>query len=185
MITTILFDFYGVFQTDVYGKWLETNKFTRTGQYLAVINELDAGTIDREEFINRLSTQIGRRVTYDEIYHEQELDSETIQIAKSLKQKYKLGLISNASSNLREKLAKHNLIDVFDQIVISSEVGIAKPHPQLYHHALENLQAQPQEVLYIDDNPEYIRTGMALGMKTILFTSADSLQAELKQLNLI
>lgn len=185
MITTILFDFYGVFQADAYGQWLETNKLTRTGQYLTVINELDNGTIDREEFINRLSEQIGRRIPYEEIYREQELDSEIIQIAKSLKQKYKLGLISNASSSLREKLVKQNLIDVFDQIIISSEVGIAKPHPQLYRHALEKLQAQPQEVLYIDDNPEYIRAGMTLGMQTILFTSADSLQADLKQLNLI
>ncbi|MER3469673.1 MAG: hydrolase, partial [Thermoflexus sp.] len=54
-----------------------------------------------------------------------------------------LGLISNAWSGLREVLRRLGLLDLFDVVVISAEVGLLKPDPRIYRLALERLQVPP------------------------------------------
>lgn len=90
-----------------------------------------------------------------------------------------LGLISNAWSGLREVLRRLGLLDLFDVVVISAEVGLLKPDPRIYRLALERLQVPPPMAAFVDDLPENVEAARALGLYGIRFQETE---AALRQL---
>ncbi|MFC3773177.1 HAD family hydrolase [Paenibacillus sp. GCM10012303] len=65
---------------------------------------------------------------------------------------YRLGLISNWDESARAVLARNGLDEELDEIVISSEVGIEKPNPDIFRMALSQANVTASESLYIGDN---------------------------------
>lgn len=90
-----------------------------------------------------------------------------------------LGLISNAWSGLREVLRRLGLLDLFDVVVISAEVGLLKPDPRIYRLALERLRVPPPMAAFVDDLPENVEAARALGLYGIRFQDTE---AALRQL---
>ena len=65
---------------------------------------------------------------------------------------YRTGLLSNFGDNARQLWTEtYPLIAHFDGLIISSEVGIMKPDPEIYYLAANSVQAAPEAVLFIDD----------------------------------
>jgi len=85
---------------------------------------------------------------------------------------YKLALVSNTifpGDFHRRELKRFGLIDFFDHLLFSCEVGFKKPHPVIFKRALKAMQLQPHEVVFIGDRPkEDIAGPKGLGMKAIL-----------------
>src|SRR5579864_3645230 len=82
------------------------------------------------------------------------------------------GLLSNLPSPLAHALrATPGFLDHFDQVTFSCELGVIKPQPEIYKHAIENLQIAPAEGLFIDDRPDNIAGARAVGMRVELFTT--------------
>ncbi|MBP7792692.1 MAG: HAD family hydrolase [Candidatus Goldbacteria bacterium] len=65
---------------------------------------------------------------------------------------FKLGVISNASSELTGILKRTDIYDFFDGIIISEVAGHEKPDVMIFRKALEALKATPEESIYIGDN---------------------------------
>lgn len=63
-----------------------------------------------------------------------------------------LGVISNWDPSARDVLRDSKLIEFFDPIIISCEVGASKPDPAIFHTALERAGVEPGACLYIGDN---------------------------------
>lgn len=187
MIKTIIFDFYGVFQPDPYVNWLTKNSLQRTGVFDTLARQLDHGEIDRDVFLDRLGAAVSRPVSYEEIFGKAppKLSKEVIAIAQELKAKYSVGLLSNASRHLRQRLIDEEIITLFDEIVISSEVGVAKPQTEIYTIMLDILQTKPEQTLYIDDNATFIETGKSLGIKSLLFTTSTDLRDTLRRMGIL
>lgn len=86
----------------------------------------------------------------------------------------KIGLITNVSRDGRayEKLLKRlKIIDYFDSLSFSSEVGYAKPNKNIFNHAINNLKLRPSEVVHVGDLYELDVFGaINFGMKAILYT---------------
>ena len=70
--------------------------------------------------------------------------------------------------------------DVFDVIIVSAEVGAAKPSEKIYRIALEQLLVEPNEAVFVDDFIENIEACEKLGMMGIHFTDAESALKQLK-----
>lgn len=86
-----------------------------------------------------------------------------------LKQTCRLGLLSNypCAHSITGSLRALGLFDVFDAVVVSGEVGFAKPHPNAYTAVLNALGADPADCLFIGDNwVADIRGPRQLGMRT-------------------
>ena len=149
--------------------------------------QLDHGEIDRDVFLDKLGEAVNRPVSYEEIFGKvpPELSKEVITIAQELKAKYSVGLLSNASRHLRQRLIDEEIITLFDEIVISSEVGVAKPQTEIYTIMLDTLQTTPEQTLYIDDNVTFVETGKRLGIKSLLFTTSTDLRNMLQQMNIL
>ena len=108
------------------------------------------------------------------------VDRALLEFIRSLKPKYKIGLISNAWDGLRAYIEREKFADVFDSIVISAEVKVAKPAEKIYRIALDQLQVKPKEAVFVDDMPENIVACEKLGMKGIRFTNPESALKQLK-----
>lgn len=72
---------------------------------------------------------------------------------------------NGTSASQRPKLRNTGIDDLVDAIVVSEEVGVAKPEPEIFRHALAALDADPATTLFVGDNPAAdIGGAKALGM---------------------
>jgi len=110
------------------------------------------------------------------------IDHSILNFLRSIKPKYKVGLISNAWSGLRSYIEREKFDDVFDHMTISAEVGAAKPSAKIYEFALEQLQVKAKEAVFVDDVQENIEACEKLGMKGIHFKDPESAFKKLKAL---
>lgn len=110
------------------------------------------------------------------------IDHSIVEYLRSLRPRFKTGLISNAWSDMREYLVRQKLDEVFDTLTISAEVGAAKPEAKIYLLALEQARVEPKAVVFVDDVPANIEACEALGMKGILFRDPLKAMNELKKL---
>jgi putative hydrolase of the HAD superfamily len=80
-----------------------------------------------------------------------------------------LGIISNWDQSARDVLREAGLIDYFDPIVISCEVGHTKPNPAIFKTALALAGVKPDSCLYVGDNYYDDALGSrALGMEALI-----------------
>ena len=65
---------------------------------------------------------------------------------------FRLGVISNWDSSARPLLDLHGLTHFFDDIIISSEVGVEKPSDEIFERAFSQASVTPDDCLYVGDN---------------------------------
>jgi len=104
-------------------------------------------------------------------------DQELHDFIGKLRPRFKTGLLNNTWSETRKETdERFHLLDVFDVLVYSAEVHLAKPDPRIFYLALEWLGVQPQEAIFVDDFPANIEAAKALGIHGVRFE--DSQQAQ-------
>ena len=81
-------------------------------------------------------------------------------------------------------LERYPFLAWFKGIVVSGEVGAAKPEPAVYEALIERHGVVPAESVFIDDQPANVEAARRLGFHGIRFTDATSLRAELAALGL-
>jgi putative hydrolase of the HAD superfamily len=94
-----------------------------------------------------------------------------IEAVQLLAQKYPLALISDTAWTpgrvLRQIFANYKILECFRILIFSGEVGITKPHPQMFHFALTGLGVQAHECLHVGDLQRTDVAGAkAVGMHT-------------------
>lgn len=75
-------------------------------------------------------------------------------VLQKLSDRFRLGLISNYPDGraIRHSLELTGLVEWFEVIVVSADIGHVKPHPRVFETALEQMDAQPESTLYVGDN---------------------------------
>lgn len=68
------------------------------------------------------------------------------------------------------------VLEVFSDIVVSGEVGLAKPDPRIYTLALERFGRRPAECTFVDDRPDNVDAAATLGLEAVRFTGAADLR---------
>lgn len=78
-----------------------------------------------------------------------------VELLEYLQYKYKLHIITNGFEEIQTlKLENSGILHFFNQIITSESVGVKKPNPRVFIHALEKAQAAPQNSMMIGDNLE-------------------------------
>lgn len=81
---------------------------------------------------------------------------------------YRIGAIANQPSAVREALARDGILEHFGTWVISEDVGVDKPDPRIYAHAVERVGAEPSACAMVGDRLDYdIRPARSVGMRTV------------------
>jgi len=119
---------------------------------------------------------------YKKLYMEivpqvEELFPEVIPILEMLRKKYKMGVVTDGDREYIERLFElKGLSKFFDVVVCSEDVNEYKPNPKAFKKALELLDVQAEEAIYIGDNPIKDKEGPErVGMKAIIVENGISL----------
>lgn len=121
-----------------------------------------------------------------ELFAGEVINPAMVALTETLRRRFRIGLLSNALDDLETMLAERwRLEHLFDVVVNSARVGVAKPDPQAFALALAALERPAGEVLFIDDKPRNITAAQALGIPSIHYTAAPALLDELRRRDLI
>lgn len=104
-----------------------------------------------------------------------ELISGVEEVLEALKERYRLAVISNASSNVpRQAIKSFGLERYLDSIVISRDLGIRKPDPEIFRFALRNLGVESREAVHVGDSLKSdVRGAKEAGMKAVWLRRCD------------
>jgi putative hydrolase of the HAD superfamily len=109
------------------------------------------------------------------------LNRELILWFSALKQKgFKVGILSNYTTDLTDKLKLAGIYDLVDAVVVSSEIGFQKPDREAFSVLFERLGVLPEETIFIDDASRSLEKAPEIGYYPILFKDNDHLRKDLQ-----
>ncbi len=110
------------------------------------------------------------------------LNDELLEYIRQLKPKFKIGMISNSSGREINSLLSPNDRALFDELVFSGQVEVAKPHPGIYELAAERLGVKTGECVYIDDDDYRAEGAVKAGMKGLVYQNFNQFKREISYL---
>ncbi|WP_261808832.1 HAD family phosphatase [Nonomuraea sp. C10] len=207
MVTGVLIDWGGVLTTsmaDSIAKWIDTDRIDGE-HYRAVMRELVEVAYSGEDEENAIHAL--ERGELDGAAFERDLAARLLTldgmppVAEGLLTRMFAGferaeamydmlrevrghgvktcLLSNSWSNTYER---DGWDEVFDAVVISGEVGMRKPEPRIFHHALDLIGQPGESCVFIDDIEANIVAARALGIAGIHHREPDTTILELESL---
>jgi epoxide hydrolase-like predicted phosphatase len=193
----LLVDFGGVLTTNVFDSFRafgeaegldpQTVKraFREDREALALLRELERGEIEVEEFEPRFGERIGVSDTdglVGRLFGGVGPDERMVEAVRRARGGgVRTGLISNSWG---EGLSYDTsmLEELFDGIVISGDVGMHKPEPEIFQLGAERIGVPASECVFVDDLRENCAGAEAVGMTAVLHRGADSTLPRLEEL---
>jgi len=200
-ITTIIFDYGNVLlewnPRYLYQRFFPNDpegmeRFFRDVDFLEWNAQQDKGRTFKEG-IAELSKQFPQYSHLVQAYHDHWSDSivgaiaGTVDILRQLKKAgYKLYGLSNWSAETFPRAReKYDFFDLFDDMVISGDVGHLKPDARIFQIMLDKIGTPAQECLFIDDSLANIQQAQKMGFPVIHFQSPEQLKASLRGLQIL
>lgn len=197
MIKALLFDNGGVITAGGGGNELSERLARNLGisadkaydLLMPVWDDYFKGKISEPELWQHIEQQSGQpigaaqRDIWNKWEHMQPLP-EMIQLVRRLKADgYKVGMLSNVIPNTEHEIREHGGYDDFDFLVLSCDVGYAKPDPEIYQLVLQHLAGiKPSEIVFLDDQERCLVPARAIGMQTVLVESPGQAIADVEAL---
>lgn len=154
--------------------------------YTSVRGEYDRGTLSAQRYWSMVAAPYGKSVDEGLVKKLAVLDMDswfsinqaTVEAILSLKASgYRLLMLSNMNWEGKERMfgpariaGGKDWIEPFDEILLSCDLGLIKPEPEIYRICLEKAQARAQDCLFIDDMPANVAAARSMGMQTILYS---------------
>ena len=167
----------------VLGRWVQPSPGV-----VSPIHQLERGELAVEEFEQLLSAALAQEGSAVEaqglvstmladlsIYE----DSMTSLVTRAHAAGVRTGLLSNSWGDGYDRSDWH---EMFDAVVISGEVGMRKPEPQIFDLALDRIGLPAGECVFIDDMPQNIAAAAEAGLVGIVHRTFDETARELEAL---
>jgi putative hydrolase of the HAD superfamily len=123
----------------------------------------------------RLIDQIRRKLT-----SRRRLNKKMANFFTALRPRYRTGILSNAGSEARHTFSQAFAIETLaDDLVISAEVGLAKPDRRIYELAVGRLGVRPEDTVFVDDLAANVAAAVEFGMHAVHFIHTDQAIAEI------
>jgi epoxide hydrolase-like predicted phosphatase len=105
-------------------------------------------------------------------------NTELIQYARSLRPRYRTGILSNSFVGAREReQAAYGFEDLVDEIIYSHESGMSKPDPAIYALACARLAVEPAQMVFLDDYEPCVEGARQAGIHAVLYrTNAQAIK---------
>jgi putative hydrolase of the HAD superfamily len=192
----LLIDFGGVLTTNVFDSFKAfcrseglpedsvKNMFRERGEGLSLLRELEKGELTAEEFSQKFAPLLGVAPDnlVERLFGGVGPDEPMLEAVGRAKQAgVKTGLISNSwGDGLAYDPAM--LEELFDAVVISGDVGLHKPQPEIFYLGAERIGVAPEECVFVDDLRENCAGAEAVGMKAILHRGSPGTLPQLREL---
>jgi len=110
---------------------------------------------------------------------------DTLNIFNKLAKYYPMyGLTNLAGDRIQIINKAYEFTRLFEEIIISGELGIRKPDKRIFEHLIMKTQREPHRLLFFDDNKANISAAEKLGINVLHFSSSEQLQCDLKNLGI-
>jgi len=192
----LLVDFGGVLTTDVFASFAQfceaeglapdavATRFRADPDARRLLFELEIGKLTEEEFEPRFAQVLevaDPDGLIDRLFAGMKPDHAMVNAVRAAKDAgVRTGLVSNSWGKGRYDRSRFPIL--FDGIVISGEVGIRKPDPEIYRLGAEAIELAPAECVFVDDLPGNLKPARELGMATVHHADSDATVAELERL---
>jgi epoxide hydrolase-like predicted phosphatase len=192
----LLVDFGGVLTTSVWDSFADFCRekglaedsmrrlFRDDPAALAELRELETGRIEEKEFERRFAERLGLDDAADLIdgmfRGMKPCEPMVAAVGAARAAGIRTGLVSNSWSTSHYDRAL--LAELFDAVVISAEVGLHKPQPEIYLLASKRLAVEPERCVFVDDLRENCDGAEAVGMTAILHRDVADTVARLEEL---
>jgi putative hydrolase of the HAD superfamily len=192
----VLFDFGGVLTTSVWDSFadfcrsegLEPNAvkhlFSTDPDAIAELRALEMGRISEAEFETSFGRLLGLEHPeglIDSMFAGMRPDEAMVSAVRAIRASgLHTGLLSNSWST--DHYDRKLLAELFDDTVISAEVGLHKPQPEIYRLAAKRLKAAPKECIFVDDLKENCEGAEAVGMTAVRFRNTPETITRLTEL---
>lgn len=155
--------------------------------------QLELGVGDRDAWLagahTALEAAAGKKMPplHEQWRERQHLIAANIDLIGRLRPAYKTAVLSNADNVLRQWLVEFDILRLFDDVVVSAEVGMAKPQPEIYALSAERLGLRPGECVFIDDLEPNVQGARDAGMQGLNFRVdlGHDLLAQLEELGVV
>jgi putative hydrolase of the HAD superfamily len=145
-----------------------------------VVMQVVAVFDSKKETLDKVSELIKERESRKKINHE------LCGMFEKLRAKgFKVAILSNATTKLRDRMKTNGISDLVDEIVISAEIGFQKPHQEAFDVLFQKLGVSPSEVVFIDDAPKSLKKADEIGYVPILFENNEKLKIDLGKLGIV
>jgi putative hydrolase of the HAD superfamily len=184
VIRAAIFDAGGVLleRSDVLRRWderlgLEPDTFLFT-LYGGTDGTLLVGKVDTDDHWPVVGARLGLdpqqiREVRDELDAAVAVDERLASYLDGLRPRLRTAIVTNAWSHGRAELAAHGLDRLVDEVIVSAEVGVAKPDAAIFELALERLGVLAGETVFVDDTPGHCDAATALGIAAVLHVSTE------------
>ncbi len=151
-----------------------------------LVERYETGRLTSPDFVRQLSDLLSIEITYPQfcdlwstLFRPDPLIPESL--FAGLAARYPLILLSNTNEIHFENIrARFPLLRHFHHLVLSYEVGAAKPSPRIYEAAVARAGFRPEECFFTDDVPAYVEGARHAGLDAVRFFDFPQLEAELK-----
>ncbi|HEX5909251.1 MAG TPA: HAD family phosphatase [Thermoleophilaceae bacterium] len=194
--TGLLVDFGGVLTTNVFDSFrlfcrsegLDADAFltlmSEDKEARRQLRRVETGDIGEDEFGVILAEKLGvsdSENLIDRLFAGMQADQPMIDAVKKAKAAgIRTGLVSNSIGAGRYDRSKFP--EMYDGVVISAEVGLHKPQPEIFLLGAERAGVEPQECVFVDDLRENCQGAEAVGMTAVLHRGAETTLPELERL---
>jgi putative hydrolase of the HAD superfamily len=194
--TGLLVDFGGVLTTSVWDSFADFCReqgvaedsmrrlFREDPAALADLRELETGRMEEQEFERRFAERLGLQDAADLIDSMfrgmKPCEPMVAAVGAARAEGVRTGLVSNSWST--SHYDRSMLTKLFDAVVISAEVGLHKPQPEIYLLASKRLAVEPERCVFVDDLRENCAGAEAVGMTAILHRDVADTVARMEEL---
>jgi len=171
---------FGIGETDLMRAFTTTRKARSTGAYGSEEGDLRAileaaGIAADPALVHELNQARVRAFAENGVH----LWDDSIPTLRELRARgFRTSIVSNCDHSTRPIVDELGLEREADAIVLSFEVGVAKPDAGIYRAALDALGARPEEAVFVDDQAAYCEGAEALGIRSFLIARDDADPAE-------
>jgi epoxide hydrolase-like predicted phosphatase len=192
----LLVDFGGVLTTNVFQSFQDfceaeglapgtvRDRFRGDPEAQQLLFDLEEGRLTEEEFEPRFAAVLGVSEPaglIDRLFAGMRADEEMLSaVAAAKRAGVRTGLLSNSWG--KGRYDRSRFPELFDGTVISGEVGMRKPLPEIYALGAEAIGLEPADCVFVDDLPPNLKPAAALGMATVHHVSADQTIPQLEEL---
>ncbi|MFI5174019.1 MAG: HAD family hydrolase [Terriglobia bacterium] len=141
----------------------------------------ESGELNSEEFFKEIGDHLKLEISFEDfasLWSDIFLDELILEASffERLKPRYRLVLLSNTNPMHAAFLRKRfPVLSVFDQQVLSHEVGAMKPSDKIYRAAAKAARTVPERMFYVDDIPAYVEAAARLGWVAFPFRGKDQM----------
>lgn len=197
-ISTILWDIGGVLLTNAWDRQQREAVLNHFGldhadferRHAGIFEPLERDEISMDEYLRQTVFYESRNFSQGEFIAAMRAQSHVLpdsamgilrQLAAS--EEYVLAAVNNESRAMNEyRFANFGLTDRFDAFFSSCYLRLRKPDRRIYQAALDVLQRDPEEAVFIDDRPENVAAAASLGIHAIRYQGSEQLADELGRL---